>query len=486
MKFALPKQITEISARLVSAGYASYLVGGSLRDLLLGREPKDWDLATGAKPEEIQKLFPDSVYENNFGTVGVKTGSDDPRLAVVEVTTFRKEEKYSDFRHPDKVEFAKTIEEDLARRDFTINAMALDAKDGIMDPYGGQSDMKDKLIRAVGDPNTRFREDALRLLRAVRLASELGFKIEKSTAEAIEKNSSLLGKIAVERIRDELVRLIMSSGEGAKSGIEAMEKFGLLGHVFPELREGINVGQNKHHIYTVWEHNLRALDYSARQGYSLEVRLASLLHDVGKPRVKQGEVPDSTFYAHEMVGAKMTFEMLNRLHFPKKTIDHVTHLVRHHLFYYNVGEVTAAGVRRFLNRAGPENIDDLMKVRKADRVGSGVPKAMPYKLRHLKFMIEKVKTDPISPKMLAVNGGDVMNLLSISPGPRVGWILSILLEEVLDDPARNSRDRLESRVRELGKMTDDELAELSASARERKEEFQSGADEEMKKKYYVS
>ncbi len=485
MKLAIPKEIIDISARLVSAGHVSYLVGGSLRDLLLNRAPKDWDLATDARPETIQELFPESVYENSFGTVGVKTGSEEASMAIVEVTTFRKEEQYSDFRHPDNVEFADTIEEDLARRDFTVNAMALGPKGDVIDPYGGTADIGDKLIRAVGDPNVRFREDALRLLRAVRFASELGFKIEKSTAEAMSKNSELLGKIAAERIRDELVKLIMSPGGGAKEGIEMLEKFGLLRYVMPELREGIGVGQNKHHIYTVWEHNLRALDYSARENYSFEVRLASLLHDVGKPRVKQGDGPDSTFYAHEVVGAKMATEMLNRLHFSRKVTDHVAHLVRNHLFYYNVGEVTAAGVRRFLSRVGPENIDDLMKIREADRIGSGVPKAVPYKLRHLKFMIEKVKSDPVSPKMLAIDGSDIMDILGILPGPRIGWILNILLEEVLDEPKANSREGLESRVRELAKLTDENLAGLSASARERKEEFESGAEEKMKKKYYV-
>lgn len=485
MKLAIPQEVIDISARLASAGHVSYLVGGSLRDLLLDRAPKDWDLATDATPEETQKLFPESVYENEFGTVGVKTDSKDPALVIVEVTTFRKEEEYSDFRHPDNVEFAKSIEEDLARRDFTVNAMALDPRGNIIDPYNGAADIKAKLIRAVGDPDVRFHEDALRLLRAVRFSSQLGFAIEKGTADAIAKNGQLLGKIAAERIRDELAKLIMSPGSGAKDGVGALERFGLLRYILPELREGINVGQNKHHVYTVWEHNLYALDYSAKKGYSLEVRLASLLHDVGKPRVKQGDGPDSTFYAHEMVGAKMTAEMLNRLRFSKRIVDHVSHLVRNHLFYYNVGEVTAAGVRRFLNRVGSENIDDLMKVREADRIGSGVPKAVPYKLRHLKFMIEKVKADPVSPKMLAIDGSDIMDILGIPPGPRIGWILGILLEEVLDDPGNNSRDRLESRVRELSQLTDENLSKLSVSARERKEEFESGVEEEMKKKYYV-
>jgi len=496
MKLDIPKEVSEIAAKLTAAGYLSYLVGGSVRDLLLNRTPKDWDIATNAKPDEIQKLFSDSVYENEFGTVGVKTRSDDPTLAVVEVTTFREEESYSDFRHPDKVKFADTIEKDLARRDFTVNAMALDAKGWTVDPYGGETDLDKKLIRAVGDPDRRFKEDALRLIRAVRFASELGgfsakggpasgWKIEEKTAEAIKRNSALLGKISAERVRDELTKLIMSDNSGPKEGVEQLEEFGLLYYILPELREGIGVTQNKHHIYTVWEHSLRALDYSAHHGAPLEIRLASLLHDVGKPRAKQGEGPDSTFYGHEAVGARMTRVILGRLRFSNKVIDQVTHLVRHHLFYYNVGEVTAAGVRRFLSRVGSENIDDLIKVRESDRVGSGVPKAVPYKLRHLRFMLEKVKTDPISPKMLAIDGNDVMELLAVPPSPRIGFILGILLEDVLDDPNKNTSKNLEARARGLNELSDAKLAELAEKAKGKKDESQQGIEEEMKKKYYV-
>ncbi len=484
-KFEIPQEITEIISALMKVGYEAYIVGGCVRDLLLNRQPKDWDVATDAKPEEIQKLFPDSVYENQFGTVGVKTHSEDPRLAIVEITTFRKEEKYSDLRHPDKITFTKSIEEDLARRDFTVNAIALSPDGKIVDPFGGEEDLKAKIIRAVGEPEKRFGEDALRLMRAVRFASELGFTIHEGTAAAIKKLSGLLAKIAKERIRDELVKIIMSRDKGAYNGMAQLEGAGLLEHVIPELREGIGIVQNKHHIYTVWEHNLLALDYAASKDYSLEVRLASLLHDVGKPRTKAGDGPDSTFYNHEVVGAKMTKILLERLKFSTKFVRHVTHLVRYHLFYYNVGEVTKAGIRRFVRRVGEENIEDLLKVREADRIGSGVPKAFPYKLRHLKFMIEQVKADPVSPKMLAVKGEDVMKLLGISPGPKIGWILSILLEEVLDDPTRNERENLESRILKLGKLSDEELEKIARKSKERKEEFESGMEEEMKKRHHV-
>lgn len=480
----IPNEILSIAEKLQKANYQAYLVGGCVRDILLGREPKDWDITTDAKPEEIQKMSPDSVYENKFGTVGVKTKSENQRLKIIEITTFRLEGKYTDKRHPDEIKFAKTIEEDLARRDFTINSLALSLTDNnLIDPFNGQKDLKDKIIRTVGRPSERFNEDALRMMRAVRFAAEFDFAIEEKTAEAIKKEAGLLEMIAKERICDELKKIIMT--ERAKDGVQNLENLGLLKYIIPELREGIDVGQNKHHIYTIWEHNIRALDYAAKNDYSFEVRMASLLHDVGKPRTKAGDGPDSTFYNHEIVGAKMTVGILDRLHFSKNIAEKIIHLVRFHLFYYNVGEVTEAGVRRFLRRVGPENVEDFMKVREADRIGSGVPKARPYKIRHLLFMIEKVKRDPISPKMLKVNGEDAMKILSVKPGPKVGQILSILLDEVIEKPKENTRENLESRIQDLGKMSDSELEKLSKQAREKKEEFESGVEEEIKKKYYV-
>ncbi|MBI2035794.1 MAG: CCA tRNA nucleotidyltransferase [Candidatus Liptonbacteria bacterium] len=541
----VPKEVNGILRTLRKSGFQAYLVGGCVRDILLKgiypelvEGPKDWDIATNAKPEEIQKLFPDSVYENEFGTVGVKVKnaidvlndidekggrleraqrsnkcSDRTSTApgIVEVTTFRKESAYTDKRHPDKIIFAKTIEDDLSRRDFTVNAMALGwgsastssstkekIVDGIstenetmvafkdlqlVDPYNGQKDLKEKIIRAVHDPDERFNEDALRLMRAVRFAAELDFNIEEKTGIAMLKHSGLLEAIAKERIRDEFAKIIIC--DRAKDGLQMLEDYGLMRHVMPELREGIDCGQNKHHIYTVWEHNLRALDYSAQKNYSLAVRLASLLHDVGKPRSKRGEGPDSTFYGHDAIGAKMTLKIMDRLHFGKELTEKVAHLVRYHLFYYNVGEVTEAGVRRFLRRVGPENIDDLIKVREADRIGSGVPKAVPYKIRHLLFMIEKVKRDPISPKMLKIHGEEVMKIAELLPGPKVGAILAVLLEEVIEDPKRNTVGYLAERTADLAKLSEKELAALAEKAKETKEEFEAGVEEEIKKKHYV-
>jgi tRNA nucleotidyltransferase (CCA-adding enzyme) len=482
-KFSVPSEVSETAAKLAKAGFEAFLVGGCVRDLLLGRTPKDWDIATNAKPDEIQKIFEDTVYENEFGTVGVKTESEDPKLKVIEVTTYRIEGKYTDKRHPDEVAFAKTIQEDLSRRDFTVNAMAMGLDGEAIDPYEGQKDLKKKIIRTVGSPEARFHEDALRLMRAVRFAVELDFEIEVGTRRAIEKYSRELEVIAKERIRDELVKIIMTPN--AAKGIILLEELGLLQNVLPELCEGIGVEQNLHHIYTVFEHNVRALDYSARENYSLAVRIASLLHDVGKPKAKQGSGPNATFYNHEHIGAKMAAKALDRLRFPREFVEDVVHLVQNHMFYYNVGDVTAHGVRRFLARVGPETVPDLLKVREADRIGSGVKKAVPYKLRHLLFMIEKVKNDPISPKMLKVNGDDVMRILKLSEGMRVGWIIIALLEEVLEDPGKNTPEHLEKRMKELNKLSDAELKKLAARAREMKDEFAEEAEAEIKKKFHV-
>jgi len=489
-EFSIPQEIQNIAETLIQNGFEAYLVGGSVRDLLLNNPQKDWDITTNALPKEIQKLFSDSVYENEFGTVGVKTRSEDPTLKVVEITTFRIEGTYSDKRHPDEVKFAKTIEEDLSRRDFAMNAMAINLKTkniklkaDLVDPHGGLEDIKDKIIRTVGEADKRFNEDALRLLRAVRFSAQLGFAIEKETQKAIKKNAALLKHIAEERIRDEFQKLIMTSHSA--EGVFALQEFGLLEYVIPELLEGVGCKQNKHHVYTVFEHNVRALEYATEKNYSLEVRLASLLHDVGKPRTKNGVGENATFYNHEMVGARIAKDALDRLRFPRDLVQRVRHLIRYHMFYYNVGEVSEAGVRRFIARVGVENIDEILNVREADRVGSKVPKAFPYKLRHLLFMIDKVRHDPVHPKMLAVKGDEIMQLLNISAGPRVGDILFVLLEEVLDDPSKNNKEYLEERVREFGTLSPLELKKLADEGRKKKDLIEEGVENDMKKRYFV-
>ncbi|MCD6271067.1 HD domain-containing protein [bacterium] len=488
----IPKEVLEAIRKLEKKNFQAYIVGGCVRDALRGVKPQDWDIATDATPEEVAKIFPKHFIENKFGTVTILTASKDPTLREIEVTTFRIEEKYTDRRHPDKVRWAKTIEEDLARRDFTINAMAIKIKNEklkiknleLIDPFNGQEDLKNRVIRAVGNPNERFEEDALRLMRAVRFATTLEFKIEENTFEAIKKNAHLLEFISKERIRDEFLKIIMS--KNAAKGIDLLRETGLLKYVVPELLEGYKVSQNKHHIYDVWEHSLRSLDFAAKKGFNKYVRLAALFHDIGKPRTKRGEGPDATFYGHEVVGAKMTAQILNRLRFSRKDIEKVVKLVRYHLFYYNVGEVTESSVRRLLRKVGKENIEELVQLRMADRIGSGCKKALPYRLRHFLYVVEKVSQDPIDTRMLKINGHRIMSILKIEPGPKIGQILDILLSEVLDEPDKNNERYLEEKVKELGKLSDEELKEKAKKAREKINQIVEKRDQMTKQKYWVS
>ena len=508
----IPAEVKNVLKTLEKGGFSAYIVGGCVRDLLLGKEPKDWDVTTNAKPEEITKLFPDSFYENTFGTVTVNTG--------IEVTTYRIEGKYSDKRHPDSVSFTNSLEEDLKRRDFTINAMALSlphpptpspspdlwsgegegalrgnsvplslirrgarGKVGLTDLFSGQEDLKNKLVRAVGEPKDRFSEDALRMMRAVRLATELEFSIEENTFQAIKKDVRLINSIAKERVRDELIKIINS--KNAYKGILMLSDTGLLKEILPELAAGIGVGQNKHHIYTVFEHNALALKWAAEHDYPFQVRLAALLHDVGKPNTKKGDGPDSTFYGHELAGARITSKILSRLRFPQKSEQGVAMLVKNHLFYYNVGEVTANSVRRLVAKVGPENMPDLIKVRICDRMGSGVPKPEPYRLRHFQYMVERVQKDPISRKMLKVDGDDIIKLLGLEQGIKVGQIIAVLLDEVLDDPKLNKKKYLLKRALDVARLPERELHLLTKKSKEKEREFDKAVDEEIKERYWV-
>ena len=495
----IPKEIKSIITKLKKAGFEAFLVGGCVRDLMRGVNPEDWDITTNAKPEEIKEVFPDSFYENKFLTVTVQTNSKNPKLKEVEVTTYRSETKYTDKRHPDEIKFAKTVEEDLKRRDFTVNAMAMDiltrkSKEfKIIDLFNGQKDLKNRVLRAVGNPKERFSEDALRMMRAVRFSVVLGFspqeklskkwEIEENTKKAIKRNSFLIKEISMERIRDEFLKIIMSNN--AMDGIDLLRELGILKYIIPEIEEGYGVEQNKHHIYDCYEHSLRTLDYAAKKGFNKYVRVAALLHDVGKPRSKRGKGPNSTFYNHEIIGAKMTYQILNRLKFSKKDVEKIVKLVRYHLFYYNVGEVGESSVRRLVRRVGIENMEELLQVRMADRIGSGVPKAEPYKLRHLKYLIEKTSKDPLSVKMLKVNGKDVMDILKINPGAKIGMILDILLEYVLNNPQKNERNFLIEEIGKLGKLSEEELNKKAKTAREKIKDIETKEDKMTKKKYWV-
>ncbi|MBI3420686.1 MAG: HD domain-containing protein [Candidatus Sungbacteria bacterium] len=505
----IPEEVRHVVAVLHEAGYEAYPVGGCVRDLLLARQslndggrgfvPKDWDITTSAKPEEILALFPEGFYENKFLTVTVKTGADNSSLAEVEITTFRAEGKYTDKRHPDEVRYAQTLEEDLSRRDFTVNAMALrlagdrrpetgktNPASWVMDPFAGQSDLQKKLIRAVGDPDKRFGEDALRMMRAVRLSVQLDFEIEQATRGAIVRNANLLDFIAKERIRDELCKIIDTPH--ARYGIELLHELGLLRHIMPELEEGIGI-VNRPKVLTIWEHNLKALEYGAKSRYPLLIRLTALLHDIGKPATK-GPMKNGewTFYGHDVVGAKIATRILERLHFGRHDIEKAATLIRWHLFKYDPDEgITDSSVRRLIRHVGADNMDDLVKVRICDRMGMGVPKPLPYRLRHFQFRVEKIlrEEEAPTPKKLKVNGENIMRILGIPPGPKIGAVLEVLLQEVIDDPGKNERAYLESRVNELRALSEDELARIADKAESQIELAEDERIGAIKGKYWV-
>jgi len=474
----IPSEVKNIMEKLGKAKFEAYIVGGCVRDLLRKIKPQDWDITTNAKPEEIQKIFPKSFYANKFGTVTVLTKSKDKTLAEIEITTYRIDEKYTDKRHPDKIKFAKTIKEDLARRDFTVNAVALDKE--LVDPFNGQKDLEKKIIRAVGKANDRFNEDALRMLRAVRFATTLNFTIEEKTLKAIQKNSGWIQAISKERIRDELIKIFNS--EKAAEGVDLLRETNLLKYILPELQKGVGVSQNREHIYDIYEHSMRSLKAAAEKRYNLEVKFAALFHDIGKPETKEGEGPDSTFYNHDYVGAKIVARILSRLKFPKKFIEKVTLLVKNHMFVSDPERLTEAGARRLLRRVGKENIPDLINLRISDRLGMSLPKARPYRLRKTEYLIEKVSKDPISVAMLKIKGDEIMKLLKLDPGPKVGAILDVLLAEVIEKPEKNKKDYLEKRTKQLKKENLEELRKLAkGKIKEKKEE----EDLKIKEKYWV-
>ena len=481
---SIPKEVKNVLQALADAGFEAYIVGGCVRDLIVDRTPKDWDITTNAKPQQIQEIFPDSFYENDFGTVGVKVnpfltvGKENREHDIVEVTTYRIESTYSDNRRPDEVKFARTLKEDLSRRDFTMNALALDVENNLIDPYNGIADIDKKLIRAVGNPIERFDEDALRMMRAVRFGAQLNFTIEKNTFEAIKEKNSLLNNISIERVRDEFTKVVMSSH--AYHGIQMLHDTGLLQHFLPELELGIGVDQNHHHTLTVWEHNLQAADKCPSN--KLEVRLAALFHDIGKPESKRGNGRDCTFYNHEYISARLTKDIMKRMKFSKKIADKTILLVRNHMFYYSVDEVTETAVRRIIKKVGLENMKDLMSVRIGDRLGSGTPKAKPYKLRHFEYMVEKVSKDPISVKMLKLNGDIMIKDLGFEPSPQIGAILNVLLAEVIEDPTKNTLEYLSNRATQL---KEEDLSKLKNLAKEKIKEKQDEDEKNIKKKHWV-
>lgn len=476
----IPREVWETSETLKKSGFEAYLIGGCVRDIILGITPKDWDITTNAKPEDIIRIFPKTFYENTYGTVGVVNElTSNETVKVIEVTPYRLESEYSDSRRPDHVIFSDKLGDDLQRRDFTINAIALnitketdktDFYEGeIEDPYEGQKDLKNKILRTVGNPSERFHEDGLRILRAVRIANFLGFEIERETEIALNTESCLLAKISKERIRDEFTKMLMS--DHPMDGIKLCHKFGLLRYIIPDLEKTISIEQGGAHAYDVWEHTLRTIQHAADQKWSLELRLASLLHDIGKPKARRkGEEggKEWTFYGHEVVGARMAEKILSELRYPKNIVEKVTKLVRMHMFFSDTSVVTLTAVRRVVAKIGKDNIWDLMNLRACDRIGTGRPKANPYRLRKYHAMIEEATRDPISVGMLKIDGQSLMKITGEAPGPKIGFVLHALLEEVLEDPKLNTEEYLNTRAMKLVKLPEKELREMGEEGKKKR------------------
>lgn len=493
ISFSIPKEVRGVVLMLQNAGFEAYLVGGCVRDMLLGIPPKDYDITTNATPEQIIPLFPKTFYENSYGTVGVVTCGDelgipcvDETVKIVEVTPYRLESTYSDNRHPDSVSWSSNIEDDLKRRDFTCNAIAYNPVTcEMVDLYGGEQDLENKLIKAVGDPDTRFGEDALRLMRAVRLACQLDFDIESVTRESVDKNSELLKTISRERVRDEFVKLIMT--DYPMRGLVLMKETGLLEYVVPELLQGIGVEQNQAHHFDVWEHNLRTLQHSADKKWPLHVRLSAIFHDISKPETRRfsREKRDYTFYGHDVVGGRVTREIMERLRFPKELTEKVSMFVRWHMFFSDTEQITISAVRRLITNVGKENIWELINLRICDRVGTGRPKEEPYRLRMYEAMVEQALQDPISLKMLKTDGKRIMDVTHETPGPKIGYVLHALFDEVLENPDKNTENYLDTRAKELIVLSVEDLKRLGTKGKEEMEEKNKEKVKEIRKQFKV-
>jgi len=449
---AIPADVVRVCERLRAQGHAAFIVGGSVRDLIIGRPPGDFDVATSAHPEETLRLFgsrfaiPTGLQH---GTITVLTG-EPPAQRHVEVTTFRGEGVYLDGRRPSTVTFSATLDEDLARRDFTMNAIAYDPETGVLhDPFDGRGDIARGLVRAVGDPILRFTEDGLRPMRAVRQATQLGFSLDFGTQAAIPETLDSFRKVSAERIRDELRKLLLSPVPSA--GIELMRVTGLLAEVVPELLPMVGCVQNHFHKHDVYRHTLATLDAT---GPDFILRFAALVHDVGKPKTQapREDAPgEHSFFRHEHVGVEMAEAICSRLKLSTSERQTVCALVGGHMFYYTP-DWSDGTVRRFVKRVGPELVPALFALREADVTSRGRGEDPQCETRVLRERIARVATEDAALRVtdLAIDGKDVMRVLSIPPSRRVGEVLDRLLDAVLDDPSLNQREPLERMVREMG------------------------------------
>lgn len=448
MEIILPDEVYKVISKFIEADYRIYLVGGAVRDLLMKKPHKDWDLTTDAIPEQILKIFPEGFYENTFGTVGINTG-----LGILEITTMRKESEYKDSRRPSEVSWTKEINEDLGRRDFTINAIAIELdsthpKPLVVDPFLGQEDIGKKLVRCVGNPDSRFKEDALRLMRAVRLATQLGFEIEEKTLQSIKANAFLIKNISGERVRDELFKIF--GDKAAFKGIILLRETGLLEIILPEVTSCFGIvqeGPNHDRVYDIGEHNFLALNFCPSSDPL--VKLAALLHDIGKAKTyKKDNVGNVTFFGHESVGANMSKNIAERLRLSRKDSEKLFRLIRWHMFTVSEHQTDSA-VRRFIRNVGLENIDDMMAVRVGDRLGGGTQTETSWRMEEFKKRIEEVMKKPFSISDLKITGSDIMEILQIKPGPKVGEVLNKLFQEVLEDVSKNNKEYLVEQVKKL-------------------------------------
>lgn len=460
--FLIPDYVQKVARILIKEGFQCHLVGGALRDVVLDIEPKDYDLASDAKPDDVLAIFPKAIATGaKFGQVTVLVPDSNGENHEVEVTTFRSEADYIDGRWPSHVEFITDLDQDLGRRDFTFNAMALNLDsaqlDGknekkeweVYDPFGGEADLEARIVRAVGTPLERFKEDGLRAIKACRMASELDFELEEETYKAIPLAIPVVKKVSMERVRDEFVKMIMNSPKPSK-GIDLMQQTGLLEMYIPELSEGIGMEQKINHKYDVYWHNLRTCDVAPDS-----IKLAALFHDIAKPRTDMG---DGHFYGHDKMGEEMTREIMRRLKFSNAEIEQTALLVRYHMFYFphvqegmepemiekiEEHDWTDAAIRRFMARVGEENVDELFQLRIADASSNPASSFVPDEIMALQRRIAEVrqKDMALSVSELDITGADLMEL-GVEKGPKVGEILNALLEEVIEDPLLNTKDSL--------------------------------------------
>jgi putative nucleotidyltransferase with HDIG domain len=441
---AWPEAVRLALARLAADGHSAWLVGGSVRDVLLGRAPKPgrerWDVASDRRPDEVRAVFPrvEGVGERHGTVLVLWEGLE------LEVTTFRREGEYSDLRRPDQVWFTRDILEDLARRDLTVNALAFSVADGrLLDPHGGARDLMRRTLRAVGDPLERFREDALRPLRVARLAAVLEMKLDEDTRSALSGVTDRVGALAVERVRTEL-ELVMGARRPS-TGFEILREAGLLATWLPELAACRGVPQNRFHAYDVYFHSLYSCDAASPE--KPEVRWAALLHDIGKPGTRVERAGEGTFHGHEELGAELADARLAALRFPNDFRERVVHLIREHMFAFQESWSDAA-VRRFVRRVGVDNVADLFDLRMADALGNGTRGPDTRRLEAMAKRIGHVlrASSALSVNELEVDGDDVMRTLGLPPGPEVGRVLTALLEQVIERPALNTRAALLERL----------------------------------------